>query len=83
MKTNRSVAVSNKKVRSRLSVRRHAAHTAAELFALMGPSTPTGSQVKASLNTGVLWGVLSPRTPKEPLCSPMWCDKSLKLELNT
>lgn len=60
-KTHRSVAVGNKKVRSRLSAWRHAAHTAGEFFTRTGPSTLTGPQVKASFVGG--GGSLPPKEP--------------------
>lgn len=56
MKTNWSVAVSNEKVSSSLSVRRRAENTAAVLFA----EVLTGSRVKVAFNTNVLREVVSP-----------------------
>lgn len=50
-------------------MRRHATHTAAELFARTGPSALTGAQVKASLNTGAVGGR---GPPEEPVRSPAW-----------
>lgn len=58
MKTNRSVAVSNEKVSSSLSVRWRATNTAADLFA----TVLTGSRVKVAFNADVVREIVSPRS---------------------